>query len=461
MARGGLRVRQLGMGLSAIAIGGAALGQENLPGADFFLDLRTGLLASDNFEALEDPSGTTTLWQTEAVLGIDSVTAADRFSARLGGTLEFGDYADNPDFNGGFTDPFLELDYLRENARSQFSLGVLWRERDNGFNDFTDATSGRDLIVDQGTRQDARIDLAFETGRDAPVGFGIAAFYEDITYFDTTDPDLTDQISYGVEASMRLAITSTADLTFGAAIEERDEDDPQDTFERNTSYAIGLAMQIDPALSARLEIGHAVNELTETINGDRVTDREEGPTVLFSLERALTNGTISVTAENRINSTGSQSFLRFGRAMELRNGSLEGSVGLTWTANDEVRGVGSLDWSEELRNGAIGVRFVQTVLTNDDNNDELDSLLAVNYRHDINALSGLQMSLSVGRSEELDPDGTDIERATAEIVYTRQVTEDWNFNAGYRHSLSRETGEDSIVENRYFANIGRRFSLRP
>jgi hypothetical protein len=315
--------------------------------------------------------------------------------------------------------------------------------------------------VDEGTRRDTDIRLGFELGRAAPFGMTATAYYLDRQYFDTTDPDLADEISSGGLLDFRLSLSRTVALTLGATYDERDEADDENTFETNASVGVGVEVQVNPSLLLSARINNAVNELERTVAGVRTTTETEGPTFRFALEQDRPNGAITASADSSLSSTGTLTSVRFGRSLELRAGRLGFTLGASMTESGEVRPIGSLAWAQSLPRGEVSADFSQSVSSDDDDIDSLNTRLAVRYTRELTALDGLRLSLDVGRSDELIDDGSETAQVGAEVAYIRRLNADWSLTTGYRYGVSQETGQDDVAENRLFANVGRRFSLRP
>lgn len=455
------------MGLAlAGAAAFAALGpqralSQDAPGPDLFFDFSTGVVISDNYEDLENPSGTSSIWQTDLGLTYSTSTRSQSFVTQLGATYETGYYADRPDFDGGVTNPFISVDYILTNKSSFLSFDASYRERDNGFRD-DESTSSVDLIVDQGTRADATFGAQLELGRDAPFGARFEASYRDTQFFDTTDPDLNDETRYEVLASLRFDVAPNLSLTFDASYSERDEQNSVNTFETDVFAGIGLAYRTANGLRATGSLRSARNEVTETIDGSRRTDIEDSPILNFRIEQERPNGLVFGEIVQDLSDTGRRTDLFVGRDLELRTGEISATLGVTRGENDsELRGIGSFDYRHELPRGALSFGVSTNVFTDDTDGDVVRGDLRLRWERVLTQLSSVSLQMNVSRSEALDPDGTDRFRSTLEVAYQRRLTENWNFNTGYRYGNSEETNRGDIVENEVFANIGRRFSIRP
>lgn len=456
-------IGRLSIGLLAGLAAGAAPGQQSEPpGADLFLDLRTGLVVTDNFGRDIDPDGTSTLLETNLTLGLDTKTKNQELSLRLGGLLEYGTGPETTDIADGFTDPFLTIGYALTNKTSELTFNGSIRESDISFND-DEATSGDDLVIDTGTRLDTRANVGLLFGKDGPVETQAGLFFTRTTYDGVSDADLNDTERYGGNLSVRMAVTRAARLSFNATYTQRDEDDVSDTEEVNWSYGLGLDAQLDPSLVLNAALNYAVNELSQTneFTGIRATDREEGPTFNLGLRKDLKNGTVGAELSSRITSGGTFTSLQFDRRLVFKSGALDAMVGATWDANDDTFGIARIAYTHQMKAAQLQGSLERSVRTSDDDDDELVTGLGLNYLQQLSEVSDVSFAVRHTDVDNIDVNGIDRQQTNISLTYRHQLTQDWSLNAGVSHSVSRSDDRDDITENRVFANIGRRFSLRP
>lgn len=436
--------------------------QEGEPASRVFVDLAAGLLASDNYEEIEDPTGTTTVAFSDLVAGYESRSAIENFSFSTGFRLETGDYPDAPDFDGGLTNPFASLRYGRRGRDGSLTFSARYAETDLGVEE--DILDGDDLVLDRGTRQSSSVDVGLTLGESAPIGFRGALRFRDRTFVDTDpDADLDDSTFFGTEAGLSFRLTPTTSLTLDAEYFEQDDDDEVDRFEENRFVGLGLSHSTPGGLDASVTAGYQVSDVTVTdpADGDRVTQTFEEPVLRFNLSQDRPNGELRAGLAQRVTDTGLQADLRLGRSLELPVGALDASLGVAYSEqSDSFSGVGSLNWTRPLPRGQFAVTFEQSLVTDDDE-DVLRSRAGLSLSQDLTRLSTLSLELDLAAQEAVDDDGTDQQRVLASLVYSYRLTEDWNLNAGYRYRSSRETGEDPTIRNEVFANIARRFTLRP
>lgn len=428
-------------------------------GSEVFLDLRTGLRFDDNYDSVEDPKGSTYLWENGVVLGYNSETSVDTINLSTGATFEVGEFAEEPDKNTDIRDPFVQLAYGRFGPGSSFDTKLRYSESDNGFSFTRDPLTSKDLIVDRGTRQDTDFEMGLTLGEGGPVSFDGSAAYRQVRYRDTTNIDLSDEDRLVFDVALGLSVTRSARLLLLADYYDYDDLDDVDADERRTSAGIGISAEIDPALTFYGSASYARNYYEETIDGIRQDRTEESPAFDFRLTKDLKNGQVYSSLYNDFTSTGLRSTLSAGRSMELRSGALNFSLGATRTESGEVNGVGDLAWVQQYKASEFSVNFDSAVVTEDDE-DLLRSNLSVRYYHDLTKLSGLSLSMRVGAAEGLEEDGTDRRLAGFEVSLSRELTEEWDFVTGYRHSYA-DDNDEITTRNVFFATLDRRFTLRP
>ncbi|MEL6204807.1 MAG: hypothetical protein AAFR47_05805 [Pseudomonadota bacterium] len=439
-----------------------AQASEDLPGPDFVLDFATGLEVSDNYESIRDPSGTSVVFTNRLGLSFDSQTRNQALSLNAGITYEEGEFADDPDA-GGFDRPFIGVDYSLFSRSTLLSFGARYSERDNDATTFVEDPDSSDLTVDSGTRVDTNYNLEFVFGRDAPATFTFTTDFDERRFDDTSDPSLTDQtiLRYGSQIDLRLSENTT--LNFIGSYRERDEEDAGDTEEITSRIGTGLTVVTRTGLEMRAALSLDRNETTETVNGDRRTETEELPRFNFDLVQARQNGNVTAALSQRLTDTGGRTDLAFGRELDLRNGGeLSASFGVSAGENDdEIRPITSITYAQPLPRGQIQASLRTSIRTDDTDGDVISTRGNLGVTRELTRLSSLSLSMNLSASDAVDADGTDRSRSQVGVTYRHQLTRDWSFNTGVRHSISRETDRNPIVVNTVFANLSRQFDLRP
>ncbi|MEM0937982.1 MAG: hypothetical protein AAGJ91_19030 [Pseudomonadota bacterium] len=433
------------------------------PGSRFFLDFSSGLEISDNFDRVQDPDGTSTVFTNTFAFTFDSATRNQRLTATAGVTFEAGEFADDPTGDdGGFDRPFLTLDYTRSNRTSELRFSADYRERDNGF-DEVEIEDADDLIVDQGRRADLNLGLGLTLGRQTPVTLVSDLAFRDTEFTDTTDEDLNDETFFSTENVLTLSLSRTTSLFFRASYSELDEDDAEDTFETNAAGRIGLNFENGRGFSGSASIGYSVNETESTVDGETDTEREDRPVAAITLRQARPDGEARATLDQEVNDQGRRTRLSFGRTLTLPRGELVADLGVSAADyDDSLRGVGSLSYTHTLPRGSFSLRFSQQVTDDsDEDGDVFITTAGLSYQRPLTPVSTFGISLDLSASEAVDAEESDSQRTSVLLSYNRELTPDWSLNTGFRHSTFRETDEAPIIENAVFARIERRFDLRP
>lgn len=457
----------LGLGVATATVLGAAgvifAQGAALPSQEPFLDFRIGMRATDNEANIADPSGTSVLSVADLTFGLDRETRAEKLSLRLGGTFEGGSYADETDRSDDvLREPFGRITYARSGAESQLSFDYNLRERDNNKLELdADSTSSSDLIVDNGTRRDSRLSLAYAVGVDAPFGAEFTASQRNVVH-DGATSSLTDERTSDYGLTLHFDPSQTLRLNVNASYGEREEDDLFDTFEYDQSLGLGMQARVDPALTLSAEVAHSVNEVRTTVAGNRLVDRQDQPVYALGLRREMQNGTVLAEFSQEVTRTGRRGTLSFGRELIRETGRLNASFGVTdGEALNNPSFVGNLLYDQKLRDGRISLSLSQAVLTDSNDDDVLRTNANASWTKDLTQVDSLRMGIGYSLSRADAENGTDREAGRVELVYSRALDTDWSLETGVRHRTNDSTGSRRLAENEAFATFGRRFTLRP
>lgn len=428
-------------------------GEGNPGGFQIDIGLTTGLTYDSNLSL--DPGGdSATIWDTGLTVALSSVTPSQRFDFVVGGVLRYIDTEGDSEF--GLEDPRARFGYLRESLNSRLEFAASYSDVDRDFLDpFTDVT---DESGDSGTVATTDVELRYETGLQEPFGFSVDLTHNKIDYSDTTDPDLEDSQTDRaiVEARMRLSSVST--VTVSADREWYEADDAEQTDRDSVTYLATLRHEMGPTLTLDASLGHTRIETEEF----GITDVDSGAVGSIGLTRALGNGTANVLLATRIETTGRRTELTFGREMELPRGSLEAMIGASRGNDGDIDAIGSLTYVQRTRSGELTASVSRSAYADDDDDSVLDTRAAVTYRHEINAVSRLDLGVEwslVDRSAGGIPDETDFTRVSA--AYTRELTVDWDLTGGISHRTRSDTDEGDADSTSVFVTLSRNFSFRP
>lgn len=437
-----------------------------LPGADFYLDLSSGLVVSDNFDRVVAPSGTTTLLRNSVELGYESITQRERIGLFAGTDYDLGDFPDDPTGSDeGFNNPFASILYGRTTRNDEVTFRASYAENDVSTgnrleDDLVDDNT--DLSASTGRRQDTRASLDFTIANDAPLGARGRIDYAGRRFLDVDDPDLEDRDVYSGELFLRFAPTRSTQVSVGGRYEERQTDDEADTVETDSSFGIGITHRTAGNTVLEASAGAARNREEATrADGSRASDESVRPVFGLAAERDLRDGSLRLSLDQALTDEGLRSELQFGRNRGFRVSSLAWRLGVSVNDTEGANAIGAVTYVRETPQGTFSIDLTQRVLTDTDDGDILRTDLGLGWNRSLTELSSLSLDLSLSRSEAFDEDITDRSRLRGELAYRYTLTEDWNLNTGYRYFVSTRTDREDIVENEVFANVSRRFNLRP
>ncbi len=450
------------LGTAGIAIATAVAGmntswaQEELPTPVLLLELGTEFRADDNADLVVDPSGTT--YTVSELFGLTYLSETRTQTLRLSfsGALQI---EDGPD-SGISTDvdsPLLEFAYRREGANSALDLSAFYERSDVSDFDTLDDLTPEDLIVDSGTLRSYGADVALSFGTEAPVGSTVYARNRVRDYEDTSDPDLADNTLYEYGGSVDLRVSPVTEVSLNLDREDYSEEGPL-AFDRNeTSVSVGVTHELRRGLTILGELGYSQTETTEA------GEPPDYDSVFGSVDfiQEVSNGSYSggLAFEHRSEDS-DRIWLEFGRAMDLRNGELSFGLTLTTTDEDDLSLLGSLDLTQEFKRSTLSVFLNQSIVSNDNDEDEQLSRLGVDYLYEINSVSNVTLAMEVSRTSDAGAGTTEeVTRADLTAVYTRELTPDWDLNVGYERQYYKEEGTGSADSNAVFVSLTRDFAF--
>jgi len=222
----------------AVAQGTSA---QDAGGLEATLDFAQGLTHSD----VDGVQGRTNLG-----FDIFSITRSQSLSFALDAALV-------QDFEDGLSmsveNPSAALSYAIENRQTVFTTDLSYRQSDaSGLSEDSDELLGI-LFLDDGAREDIRGSVGVEFGRDLPFGGTFDLAYQDVSYSDTTSPDLIDTETTSAGLSLRFDIDDRITATLGYDWSKGERDGNRDTLTENLTTGAQLA--ISPTLDASISVG--------------------------------------------------------------------------------------------------------------------------------------------------------------------------------------------------------------
>ncbi len=435
---------------------GPAVAQEDLPGGTTLtFGVASSLSISDNYSLAIISPGTSTILDTALSFGYLTETATSRFAFDVEGVLRASDIPGvGSDLR--FDDASAALGYSREWADSRLDIIADYNRVNLDFLDPFSLTelSDTDLIDSSGTLESRNFDLKFETGLNAPIGFGFELGHSASEYTDTTDPGLFDSETNDIALTSRLRLSPVAEARVRLSQEDYTAQDVALTDRTTRALSFGVAYEISPVTT--LDVSAGVEKIETTGVG---TDRGSFGTV--SLTRALANGSAGVVLDRSFGIEGERTTLSANRSLDLPGGSLAVSLGVTRGELDGTEVIGSLDYDQTLARGALTASLSRSVGSDTSGNDILTTNAALGYSLELTPVSGLSLDFNFAEIENVGSGTTsNTNRSSLRAEYTRALTPDWDLSAGYQHQRLFTEGLGTANSNTIFLTLGRDFSIR-
>lgn len=480
-ARGGRTAGRAGQALRGIAPAGlgallafsalpAAAQQGQPPNPLLTLSFASSLRASDNYDLSVDSPGNATILDNTLGLSYVSETEVQLLRFGLSGVARLADLP-RTGTDTRFDNQTASLEYARQGANSALRLNGRYNRADLAFFDplslveQDDPIDDNDLVsLPDGYRETASLGASFETGLSDPLSFSLSANSRQRKFVGTDDSDLSlyDSRNTSLTAGIGALVTPTTRLTLtGSSVWYRAEDE-EDTRRLNRSLSLGAVHETARALTLSASLGYQVIDTDETdIFGQRVTTTDDGATGAFGLSQELTNGTVGLNASHAITVNGGRSTLSAFRSLELPEGSLSFSLGLSSGDTGRNAVIGSIDYAQMLRYGALRLGLARDVQTSNDDEDLEVTRARLGWTHDLTELSGIDMNVTYASTNAVGDGATDRDRGRFQASYRHALTRDWDLSGGYAYTVSRREGRDDATENSVFLTISRQFQVRP
>ncbi|MEP5760245.1 MAG: hypothetical protein ABJ327_13235 [Litoreibacter sp.] len=437
---------------------GHAQQTEQLNTRSIRLTLDQNLSATSNQALSTQSAGTTSTSDTRLGFEIESVNELNSLSFSASTNLEI----ENTPDNGSETDiesPRFSLEYARNGAFSDFSFSSNYRSDDLTslipLIDFVDddgvlvlpedisdlSTTGRRITFSNRVR--------FDIAKDAPLSFELTLSNSGRRYEDITTTDLFDTDRQSLDATTRLRFDDGFDGAINISASRFDAEDTAQTQRDRSSISFELNRALSPVLDGQVSIGHSRIETTTTGG----TTEQNDTTGSLRLTLARPNGELSAEYNLTSDPDGQRHSLEFDRSLQLPNGNLTGSIGVTTRDNDDdVSFIGSLSYNQALPSGSLSLTLSRSVRFVDEDSTDQD-LTAINatHTHQINRSSSI--SLQAGLT-----DSDDTRRISAGVSYNYELTEDWNLSSGYNYTRLQDTSGDAN-RSEFFVGLQRAFDI--
>lgn len=400
--------------------------QDNRPGGSRLrLGISQGLEVTDNLALAPVSAGSTTQLTTRLSFGLTRETRSDRFALEAFGVLRAARGAGRG--RSGFQDPGVTLSYGRSTLGARFDLKAYARESEVEYlrplDDFIDPDGiflpppDLDALTGTGTRRSYGMDTVLSWGEQAPVGLRLTAGASGLRYTGTSSAGLIDSDRQYLGATLRLALSKSAEATVGLRQSRYRDDDPLTATRDTRSLDLGLRQSWrDGTVNARLT-------LDDTPDGTRST-------------------------------------LSFGRDITLRGGALSASAGVGRGVNGRNHLIGALSWRGDLPQGSVTAGLTRSVAAGSDDTDSLVTALSLRLTHELTQLSSLNLALSLAETRDTAT-GTSVTNTGLSASYSHALTRDWGLNLGYQHRIRKETGIGKASSDSVSLTLSRSFDIRP
>lgn len=433
------------------------------PTGGFQIDIgvNSSLKADSNFSLTAGKSkGTSEIFDNKFSFGLSSVTSAYSLKVVGTGVLRFA-HIPGRTING-FEDPTISANFVADNSNSRLTLKGRYRNVDRDFlNPFQIEREEQKfglLVGNGGTLRDLVLGLKYEAGLNAPLGFVLDLNRDDKAYSNVVNPQIFDSKTDTAKATVLMKVSPVTTFTLSAGKKHYTADDLLQTDRTTTDYSLGILQDLNQNLLLDAQIGSTAVQ-TDTLFGSR---RRSGAVGSVTLTQSLVNGSIFGTIASTRNQNGLRTSLSFGRDLQLLNGNLRGSLGLTKGSTGTSKTIASLAYSHQMANGNINVSLDRAASTNSLNQDIIDTRLGIGYGHTINNVSSVSLSLDWGRSEDAGGTGAPtIDLTNLSAAYSRDLTSDWSMTGGVTLRQRTETGLPNAKSTAFFLTLGRNFSFRP
>lgn len=446
---------RLGVLCLVCTLGALASAQEVPPGIVATSSVDQRLEYSTNPD-LEDDGEPDFFGRTILRFGLNSETKVQRLALDFGLDVEEG-RNDKSTFDTA--NPFVQLFYDRNTRNATLSAFTIYREADVESDiDEDDFDFDSDIITQQGgTRNTRSFGLSGEVGRNAPISGSWSWDYDEITFSDTNDPDLTDQSRYALAGQVNVPLTPRVTANLRASYSDFDAQG-DGTNRETTQVGAGVELTVSPVLTANFGLGYDRIERS----GDE-TGTDDGLAAQAGLVHALPNGEWRFGFETDVetNEDGRRSNLSVGRTVQLPRSFLDVSFGLSGADIVGTDPLLNLDYGYSLPTAQVSLGVSQGVSTDSDNNERINTRVRAGYNKEINARSQLGLSFSLFDVNQLSDGEDDSRRIDMSLSYNYALTRDWGIVSGISYRTVAEDGSEDRDGSTIFIGLRRTFSWIP
>lgn len=457
------RIGPLAFVLALPALVSPALAQE-APNPLLTFGYSASIRASDNYGLDPVSAGNSTFLDQGFSLGYRSETETQSIGFSASTVLRFADLPDR-DYDPDFDNLNLRLDYALTGSDSRIGFQTSYNRVDIAFadplydlDDTVDPITGQDLRTGEGRRESWGLSASIDTGLSSPLGFNLGLASRGRSYSGTTDQSLYGFRTDSIRAGVRMNVSPVTALNFGGSYSLYDADDRVETERRTSSVYTGINHAFSPVLNLNASLGFRQIETDRTVGDLHGTTTQDGMTVSLELGRALTDGRVGLSYNRDISTDGTRDTLRVSRSLDLAEGELDMSLGIT-KGDGDPGAVGSLIYERPVWNGGISARVSHMIGSNFDGEEETRTSATLGWNTDLTPLTRAGLRISYLDLSN-DTDG-DLRRLSVSASLAYELTRDWAVAGGYEYVEQRDEPEDTARENSVFLRLQRQFQFRP
>ena len=392
--------------------------------------------------------------QTALSLGYSSETRVEGLQFSASTTAEFG--TDDGAANA-FSDPLLQLSYRRESKNAGIEAGINFRRADVssilGSQALIDAGF---ITIDNGFQTDLGTSIGFDFGRTDLISGSISYSSDSRRFTETSDPDLIDFDSRSVSARVNLRFDPRITGRITASRTDFDEDGGLQR--TTTSFGVGANFSVSQTLSVDASINSNETERTEAGS----TTVNDGIGFNLTASQQLQGGSITASLASSSNENGRRTTLSFGRELELRNGSLNFTLGGVRDDDGNFDPTYNVSYAQELPRGAqISVQAGQAFETSSAGDEAINSNVAASYSRPLTEVSSLSATANYRQTTGFGSNDDDASRLDLGVSYQHSLAQDWGLVGGYNRSFATEEGEPDRTSNSFFVGLQKTFDWRP
>lgn len=418
--------------------------------------IATELEFNDNFDLRTDSAGDATIWNTTLGAGLRSRTPVDTLSFDASGVLRVADLpvtgtdtrADNP---------IVRLGYDRVVDDSEVGFFLRGQRADVEFFDplgDLDDDGNFDDTTGEGTRNSIRLGGNIGLNTDGPVSLTGFGRLSDISFEDTTDPDLEDRRDVALGAELGFRLSPILRLTTGASVGREEIDDLEQTERRRWRADIGLIGRINPRATVTTRIGYSRVD-TDRLTGDETEEGVVGDVRLAFAER---RGETSFSFATELDENGERYTLSYGKSVAWDNAELSATVGVSTNEDTDLRGVGDVRYQLSGRTTRVTLGLRQNATTDEDGQNVLNTNALAQLDRSLTRDTSVGLSVQGGLTRVESDRDEDSERLNVTARVTRALTRDWNATAGYRYRFRDSEDDGEAESNAIFIGVARTFT---